>query len=63
MRWRSRREERVLRMRFGIIPTTLWKKIDRQFSVMRERDPPDRGESAAEAEASVKVTEAAELPR
>jgi RNA polymerase primary sigma factor len=58
------REERVLRMRFGIGMNTdhTLEEVGQQFSVTRERIPSDRGEGAAQAEASVTVAEAAELP-
>jgi hypothetical protein len=48
------REERVLRMRFGIGMNTdhTLEEVGQQFSVTKARThPPDRGEGAAEAEA------------
>jgi hypothetical protein len=60
------REERVLRMRFGIGMNTdhTLEEVGQQFSVTCERThPADRGQGAEEAEASVKKPEAAELPR
>ena len=58
------REERVLRMRFGIGMNTdhTLEEVGQQFSVTQRAYSPDRGEGAAEAEASVEVAEAAELP-
>lgn len=47
----TEREQKVLRLRFGLDdgrPRTL-EEVGRQFNVTREPDPPDRGESAAEA--------------
>ena len=59
------REERVLRMRFGIGMNTdhTLEEVGQQFSVTQRAHPADRGQGAAEAEASVEVKEAAELPR
>ena len=58
------REERVLRMRFGIGMNTdhTLEEVGQQFSVTQRAYPPDRGEGAAQAEASVKVAEAAVVP-
>ena len=58
------REERVLRMRFGIGMNTdhTLEEVGQQFSRHPRAHPPDRGEGAAEAEASEPVAEAAELP-
>ena len=57
------REERVLRMRFGIGMNTdhTLEEVGQQFSRHPRAHPPDRGEGAAEAEASEPVEEAAEL--
>lgn len=47
----TEREQKVLRLRFGLDdgrPRTL-EEVGRQFNVTRRADPPDRGESAAEA--------------
>jgi hypothetical protein len=60
----SAREERVLRMRFGIGMNTdhTLEEVGQQFSVTRERiRQAFAGEGAAEAEASVAVKEDAEL--
>ena len=59
------REERVLRMRFGIGMNTdhTLEEVGQQFSRDARADTADRGEGAAEAEASVKVEEAAVVPR
>ena len=58
------REERVLRMRFGIGMNTdhTLEEVGQQFSRHPRAHPPDRGEGAAEAEASEPVAEAEELP-
>jgi hypothetical protein len=55
------REERVLRVRFGIGMNTAGRS---RPAVQRDAraHPPDRSEGAAQAEASVTVAEAAELP-
>ena len=57
------REERVLRMRFGIGMNTdhTLEEVGQQFSRDARAHPPDRGEGAAQAEASEPVKEAAEL--
>jgi RNA polymerase sigma factor RpoD-like protein len=58
------REERVLRMRFGIGMNTdhTLEEVGQQFSVTRERiRRSDRGEGAAEAEAPQPVAEAADI--
>ena len=59
------REERVLRMRFGIGMNTdhTLEEVGQQFSRDARAHPADRGEGAAEAEASEPVEEDAELPR
>jgi hypothetical protein len=56
------REERVLRMRFGIGMNTdhTLEEVGQQFSVTRAH-PPDRGEGTAQAEAPEPEPEAAEL--
>ncbi len=58
------REERVLRMRFGIGMNTdhTLEEVGQQFSVTQRAYPADRGEGAAEAEASEQVKEAAVVP-
>ncbi len=55
------REERVLRMRFGIGMNTdhTLEEVGRQFLGDQRAHPSDRSEGAAEAEASVAVAEAA----
>ena len=55
------REERVLRMRFGIGMNTdhTLEEVGQQFSRDPRADPADRGEGAPEAEAPEPVTEAA----
>ena len=58
------REERVLRMRFGIGMNTdhTLEEVGQQFSRDPRTYPSDRGEGAAQAEASVAVAEAAVVP-
>ena len=58
------REERVLRMRFGIGMNTdhTLEEVGQQFSRDPRTHPPDRGQGAAEAEAPEPEPEAAELP-
>ena len=58
------REERVLRMRFGIGMNTdhTLEEVGQQFSVTRERIRQIEAKALQEAEASEPVTEAAELP-
>ena len=55
------REERVLRMRFGIgpmkAPITRWKKSASNSRLTRETYPPDRSEGAAQAQASEPVAQ------
>ena len=57
------REERVLRMRFGIGMNTdhTLEEVGQQFSRDPRTHPPDRGQGAAQAEASEPEPEAAEL--
>ena len=57
------REERVLRMRFGIGMNTdhTLEEVGQQFSRHPRAHPPDRGQGAAEAEAPEPQPEAAEL--
>ena len=59
------REERVLRMRFGIGMNTdhTLEEVGQQFSRDPRAHPPDRGQGAAQAEAPEPVEEAAKLPR
>ena len=58
------REERVLRMRFGIGMNTdhTLEEVGQQFSRDARAHPPDRGQGAAQAQASEPEPEAAELP-
>ena len=55
------REERVLRMRFGIGMNTdhTLEEVGQQFTCDARAHPPDRGQGAAQAEASEPVAEAA----
>ena len=57
------REERVLRMRFGIGMNTdhTLEEVGQQFSVTRETHPPDRSQGAAQTETPVPVAQAAEF--
>ena len=59
------REERVLRMRFGIGMNTdhTLEEVGQQFSRHPRAHPPDRGQGAAQAEAPEPVEEAALVPR
>jgi len=58
------REERVLRMRFGIGMNTdhTLEEVGQQFSVDARAHPPDRGEGATQAQAPESVADSQELP-